>query len=146
IRETSQAVTYCTGHLPKTAGDPLRMVRQRRLFRWRTYDATQFEDFTTGKREELPVLCNDWHWGPGSPAFQVFDTFDAVAMVGTVTETGSCYRCGGTRRRPSCSCSDNHAPETGKRKAAAPAGPRRGAGGAADAEPAPVVGADQDTS
>lgn len=108
IRECSQAVTFCTGHMPVRVVDEGcdRQWRNRRMFRWKTYDANAFEDFTVGKRDELPALTRDWHYGPWAEAFGVFDTFDAVLTVGTVTESGTCYRCGGTRRRPSCGCKD----------------------------------------
>jgi len=110
IRECSQAVTYCVGHLPKTvAGDEGadRLWRSRRLYRWRTYDAAAFEDFTVGKREQLPTMLSDWHWGPGSGVFNAYDTFDSVSSIGTVTEGGTCYRCGGRRRAPECACADH---------------------------------------
>lgn len=128
-RECTQAVTYCTGHLPKTAGDDLRQWRERRMFRWKTYDANVFEDFTAGKRQEMTAMANDWHWGPRSPSFSAYDTLDSVLTIGTVNEAGSCYRCGGTRRRPACACPDNHDSDTGSRVVAGrAAGPRlRGA-------------------
>lgn len=106
IRECSQAVTYCVGYLPKEAADESgeRLWRHRRLFKWRTYDAADFEDFTAGKREQLRPMVVDWHWGPGSPVFDAYDTFDAVLSIGTVTDSGRCYTCGGSRRVPECSC------------------------------------------
>ena len=108
IRECSQAVTYCTGHLPVTSGTEDRLWRQRRLFRWKTYDAALFEDFTSGQRENLAAMQQDWHWGPSSPAFAAYDTFDSVSTIGTVTESGTCYRCGGRRRQAQCSCGQAH--------------------------------------
>lgn len=133
IRECSQAVTYCTGHLPKRVRDEsgARMWRNRRMFRWKTFDADAFEDFTVGKRAELPALVRDWHWGPRSPVFTAYDTFDAVLTVGTVTESGSCYRCGGTRRRPACSCPDHARVAV----AVAASGAGSPGGGAPDAAP-----------
>lgn len=122
IRECSQAVTHCVGYLPKRVegdgGD--RAWRSRRLYRWRTYDAQLFEDFTVGKREQLPAMLADWHYGPGSGVFSAYDTFDAVSSIGTVTEGGTCYRCGGRRRAPECSCSDNRTAR--RRQSAADAG------------------------
>lgn len=109
LRETSQAVTYCRGFLAKAdaaEAGAARMWRRRRLFSWKTYDGAAFEDFTAGKREELPALTRDLHWGPGSPAFGLYDTMDAVLTVGTVSDAGTCMRCGGTRRRAECSCGD----------------------------------------
>jgi hypothetical protein len=109
IRECSQSVTWCKGMLPKVATDEggQRQWRNRRLFRWKTYDANSFEDFTVGKRQELDTLVRDWHWGPGSPAFAAYDTFDSVLSVGTVNESGTCYKCGGSRRRETCKGHDD---------------------------------------
>lgn len=106
IRECSQAVTYCRGYLPARGEDSTtdRAWRQRRMFKWQTFDAADFEDFTSGKRESLSPWSTDWHFGPKSPVFSAYDTFDSVSTVGTVSESGACYRCGGTRPRPKCSC------------------------------------------
>jgi hypothetical protein len=111
IRECSQAVTFATGHLPVAAVDETgeRQWRNRRLFRWRTYDASEFEDFTVGKREQLAALQTDLHWGPKSLVFAAYDTFDAVLSIGTVTDGGRCYRCGGRRTVPQCRCDDAEA-------------------------------------
>jgi hypothetical protein len=123
IRECSQAVTYCQGRLPVRSGDLDRMWRRRRLFSWRTYDAAMFEDFTSGKREQLESLQRDWHWGPGSPTFSAYDTLDSVLTIGTVTDSGRCYRCGGRRPVPACSCEK----DAGLLSAGAPAGGGRAA-------------------
>lgn len=137
IRECSQSVTYCVGRMPKKSGsvDEGRMWRRRRLFSWKTYDASDFEDFTAGKREELAAQVRDLHWGPGSPAFAGYDTMDAVLVVGTVNEAGTCYRCGGTRTRPSCSCQD-YRPTGGVRGSR-----RRGVPPASEAPGGAVAGA-----
>lgn len=134
IRETSQAVTYCQGYWPKSVAGTDRLWRQRRLFRWKTFDATLFEDFTAGKREELRAMVNDWHWGPKSPVFSAYDTYDAVSSITTVSEGGTCWSCGGSRRRPQCKCG-NHHQENGEPTVEA-AGPRvRGAAGGRHREP-----------
>jgi hypothetical protein len=111
IRECTQGVTHCVGFMGKSAGDADRLWRQRRLFRWRTYDAALFDEFTEGKRQQMKPLGTDWAWGPGSDVFGAYDTYDAVLSIGTVTERGSCYRCGGSRPRPRCSCPADH-PDT----------------------------------
>lgn len=111
IRECSQAVTYCRGYMPVEVpaekGEE-RAWKTRRLFKWKSYDAADFEDFTVGKRDQLAPWVVDWHWGPGSPVFTAYDTFDSVSTIGTVTDSGRCYRCGGNRPRPKCNCPDNH--------------------------------------
>src|SRR5207253_2314979 len=127
-----QAVTHCVGYLPVTVEDSHdgedRVWRNRRFFRWRTYDAFDFDEFTEGKRQQLSAMTGEWFWGPGSLGFAAYDTLDAVLAIGTVTEGGSCYRCGGRRSRPACKCGpDEGAPATGS----GPAGgaPGGGAGG-----------------
>jgi hypothetical protein len=110
IRECSQAVTFCQGRLPvsvQTGEDEEdRLWRARRLFVWKTYDAADFEDFTTGKREQLQPSTHDLYWGPGSPTFDAYDTFDSVMTIGTVSDSGRCANCGGRRTAPACSCPD----------------------------------------
>jgi hypothetical protein len=126
IRECSQAVTFATGHLPVRAVDEAgeRQWRNRRLFRWRTYDASEFEDFTVGKREQLAAMQTDLHWGPKSVVFGAYDTFDAVLSIGTVTDTGRCYRCGGSRPTPKCHCDDAGAVAVVAEAAGAKPGPQ----------------------
>lgn len=137
IRETSQAVTYCTGYFPVDEvddGDADRQWRRRRMFKWSTYDAADFEDFTAGKRETLKPWTSQWFWGPTSPVFSAYDTMDAVLTIGTVLDTGRCATCGGTRRAPACSCDDYQRP-------ARPARPR-----AKDLTPSPAPAASTSAS
>lgn len=134
IRECSQAVVYAQGYLAKASGDADRQWRNRRLFLWKTYDAADFEDFTVGKREQLRAQITDLHWGPSSPVFAAYDTFDSVSSIGSVTDSGRCYRCGGRRSAPRCTCPD-HATDAGEDgTSGAPA--QRGAG--ADPRPTPL--------
>lgn len=110
LREPTQSVTVCKGFMPVEAplnGDQERVWKARRLFKWRTYDARALDQLTEGKRQEIGVDIAEWHWGPTSVAFQAYDTFAPVLTVGTAMESGRCFRCGGTRRRRQCSCSDH---------------------------------------
>jgi hypothetical protein len=127
IRECSQAVVYATGYLAKTDRTSDRQWRNRRLFRWQLYDAADFEDFTAGKREQLRPQVTDLHWGPSSPVFAAYDTFDAVSTIGSVTDSGRCYRCGGRRSAPRCTCPD-HATDSGHEDGTSGAPAQRGAG------------------
>lgn len=127
IRECSQAVVYATGFLAKTDKTSDRQWRNRRLFRWQLFDAADFEDFTVGKREQLRPQSTDLHWGPTSPMFAAYDTFDAVSTIGTVTDSGRCYRCGGRRSAPRCTCPD-HAPDSHDEPGTSGAPAKRGAG------------------
>jgi hypothetical protein len=109
LREPTQAVTVCTGYLKTEAplfGDQERVWKARRLFNWRTYDARALDQLTEGKKQDVGAEVKDWHWGPSSLAFRLYDTFAPVLQVGTATESGRCFRCGGTRPPQKCSCSD----------------------------------------
>lgn len=85
----------------------------RRLMYARTYDATTFEEWTTGKRERQRVEVRHLMWRPGSAAERSYDTHAYVEKLNQVTQTGVCDHCGGTRRRSACSCT----PETDRRQA-----------------------------
>jgi len=104
IRETTQAVTLCKGHLGKRDSDSPRMWAQKRLFKWRTFDAFAFDQMTTGQIDKQPSSSVAWFWGPRSLAFSSYDTLDAVERVGDVLDSGRCVHCGGRKVIPRCSC------------------------------------------
>jgi hypothetical protein len=106
IRQVTQAVTECRGHFSDSAAvaDGSRLWAPKRLFRWRTFAAVDFEDWTAGKRDRLDPEVRQWFWGPGSAAFGYYDTLDAVSRVAGVSEGGRCENCGGTVSIPRCKC------------------------------------------
>lgn len=106
IRECTQAVTVCSGFLGETirSDDGERLWKAKRLFVWRTYDATTFDEWSAHRRETLRPQARQFFWRPGSEAEASYDTFDAVLSLGEVTESGQCLDCGGHRRRPACVC------------------------------------------
>lgn len=108
VRETSQAVTMCRGYLSKPAYNAETGERmlwsQKRLFRWKTYDASDFEDWTSQKASKLKHESAAWFYGPGSRALHSYDTYDDVSRVGGIIESGRCMSCGGTRRAKACKC------------------------------------------
>lgn len=115
IRETTQAVTVCRGFLAKMpepdpdSEDEQRLWKQRRLFKWRTFDAANYEQFTLGTLERVGAMQVSWFWGPSSRAFASYDTLDAVEQIGHVMDSGRCAVCGGRRRVQECSCPDYQA-------------------------------------
>lgn len=117
IRECSQAVTLCMGfmgeHVSDDDGD--RMWTAKRLFLWRTYDAATFDEWTTFRKEKIKPVARQLFRRKGSIAERSYDTFDAVLSLGAVTEGGTCMDCGGSRRRPQCSCPPAVEPE-GRRR------------------------------
>lgn len=138
IRECSQLAVACLGRMPKrfvaAEGEPERRWKQRRLFSARSYDATQFEDFTVNSRDRLKSLGSDLHWGPGSPAFDAYDTYDAVLAIGQTNAAGKCMACGGRRSIPACKC-----PDSGRTVGRPRSAPRRGAPPAGSDERDPVT-------
>lgn len=106
IRSCTAQVVSARGFFPKeaTADETgyVRRWRQNRLFMWRSFDAYEFEDFTVAKRDTLKTTNTDRHWGPGSPAFDLFDTYAKALHIGTVSVSGTCAICGGSRPRPRC--------------------------------------------
>lgn len=122
LREVTQAVTYCIGfrrerQRPCKAGcevehehETVKLWGANRLFRWRTYNATDFDEFTSAhlasqqRKEKLRSLAKQWYRRRGGDATAYYDTLAPILNIRDVTEAGSCLRCGGTRRRPQCKC------------------------------------------
>lgn len=115
LRETTQAITVCTGGF--SVREPGRLWPRNRLFFWRTYDVRGVNrdavqglavqgagrSYTLG---DVKPLVKQLKWGPGSEGFLAYDTFAPVLRVGKVTEAGRCVKCGGRRAAPQCSCLD----------------------------------------
>lgn len=122
LREVTQMVVVCRGMAPadRTTADGTRTWRDRRLFWLRGYDATLFDEFTSGKREKLKPSPMQLLWRPGSDAERAYDTLDAVTALGWAMESGLCMACGGRRSVPRCSCDDHGARERKPPEAAAP--------------------------
>jgi hypothetical protein len=114
LREVTRGVTTCKGFLsvrPKNPdGTPSdRVWRESRAFRWRTFDATNFEEWSMNKGDKLGADQSSWFWRPGSAAMHAYDTLDAVSRVGEILDGGRCLHCGGSRVVPKCRCStDEH--------------------------------------
>lgn len=107
LREVTQAVTVCRGYWPvyEDRGDDSRLWGMNRLFRWTTYDAMEFTQWTDTKEGQLKGKANAWLWRPGSWAERSYDTFDSVDNVDS--GQGYCFRCGGMRPKrvyPACEC------------------------------------------
>lgn len=108
VREVTQAVTECRGSYPDRrlvrAGeqDAVQLWAPKRLFVFRTYDTTDFEEWSAGKREKADPITREWVYGPGSEMFAAYNTLDAVSMVSGITPEGRCDVCGGKKTVPTC--------------------------------------------
>lgn len=84
-----------------------------RLFRWRWYSAEMLQEFSLarigvdrGKQRDRPVRSR-WYWRPSdgqSGAQGLYRTLDEVVLLDHLDTYGTCFSCGGTRRRPKCGC------------------------------------------
>jgi hypothetical protein len=106
IRETTMAVTVCKGSRPVREEQSDRLWLRNQFFDWTTYDASEFAEWTDGRKERVKRLARQSFRGPGSDAFNAYDSLGRVDTISTVTDAGRCVDCGGTRRAPACSCPD----------------------------------------
>lgn len=139
IRECTQYVTLCRGYLPDVwVREPAPRFSRRvltdergrrervrttgwlpnRLFRWTTFDAFQFEEFTARRAEKMRSVSNRWYWRSSHLHDQAYATGENVALLDHLDVSGICAVCDGQRSRHRCTC---EAPA----KAAAPPKGRR---------------------
>lgn len=102
LREVTQAVTVCKGFIwERTEGV---LWPAKRLFRWATYDAMDWEALSMEKVARTKPLNVAWYWRPGRPAMVAYNTRGSVSVLDHISDVGLCLECGGTRSRPKCSC------------------------------------------
>lgn len=101
--------------------DSGRQWGARRLMIARTYDATVFEEWTTGKREKQKPEVRHLFWRPGSAAERAYDTHAYVEKLNQITQAGICDHCQGTRARKRCNCEPASQGRTRGRSATSPA-------------------------
>lgn len=114
LREVTTLVTVCRGHMPEKTVDAAmnREWRQKRLFRWTSFDATSFDEWTTAlsdrtRKRHADRVTAQWFWRPDSRAARAYRTYEDVAILGhSLSVGGACLSCGGRRTVPRCSCSD----------------------------------------
>lgn len=111
IREACNAVSVCKGFLPVTVQDDDgkdKLWRQRRLSLVKTYDAQSLpiDDISQTAYEKADRVGSGRFWIPTSLALKAYDSMDFVLTVGSVTDSGRCAHCAGTRRAQECSCED----------------------------------------
>lgn len=112
LRGATQAVTRCRAYLPTPMYDERgqrRLWPSRRLLRFMTYDARDFEDSEAAratKLQKLRPLAREWVWRPGHEVDRRYQTLAPVLTFAHIAEGGSCGVCGGARPRPKCKCDD----------------------------------------
>jgi len=137
VRETTQAVTVCTGLLPDKYrravapgdrrwfppkakdedGQPILLERgwaPNRLFQWVTYEAMSYDEFTLGKTAQLRPKSKRSYWRTRHQAMHAYGTTEGVDLLDHLTDSGACMDCGLPRKRQNCSCGVSHgAPSPG---------------------------------
>lgn len=108
LREVSQIVVECRGYFGEVrqTEDGTAQWRDRRLFRWVTFDATSFDEWSSGKRDKSVKINGEWHRRKRHDSHLAYDTYDQVGALGWAMESGLCIACGGKRSVPRCSCAD----------------------------------------
>lgn len=96
LRQITQAVTDCRGFLPKSRAvradgfrDAVEMWLPNRLFLLTTYDASTLRSAEDGsqmtqrdeKKSRVKVMKRELVWGPGSLAFECYNTLDSVDSI-----------------------------------------------------------------
>ena len=109
MREATSAVTVCRGYLSFRPDGSL--WPQRQLFRFKTYDSVDFDDWNARQAEELSPLAKQWFWRHGKAAPEAYLTLDSVEALGWAAESGMCMVCGGRRAVPKCGCVQAEAEE-----------------------------------
>lgn len=115
IREVTQGLTTAVGLMPanvvSTSEDGMvRRWRPRRLFVWRTYDARNFDEWTTAKERSktstyrIRPVAQQVLWGPGALVRDCYDTYEHALSLGVVSDAGLCMDCGGGRTKRKCLC------------------------------------------
>lgn len=100
IREVTQAITECRGFYSDNTGrqerrGTIQSWAPKRLFQFATYDATEFDEWTAGKKDKAEPLVEDWFHGVDSLSFKCYDTLGAVNVIAGVNDAGTCDTCNG---------------------------------------------------
>jgi hypothetical protein len=137
LREVTQSVTVCRGQLPdrwlrvperppwwRLSGERLREGDKplrgsarwpsNRLFRWLTYNAVGFDEFTYRAVKDVKPLAREWYWRPWHVDQYLYETLAAVELLDHLDDVGVCLACGGSRSRPKCRCGTSSARTAGE--------------------------------
>lgn len=107
IREVTLELILCTGHFGKKIEG--KLWRSNRLFRYRYFDAQDFEEFSLASAKSTQVdtlkpMKRTWYWRAAHSAHLMYDTHQHVGTFSHLDEFGTCTTCRGSRPRPKCSC------------------------------------------
>jgi hypothetical protein len=111
LRYDRDGVAFVNGE--PVEGKPGRRVRwpsewrPRTVFRFSTYSASDFEEFSLNTTNRVKAVRRQWYWRRAHKAQHSYSTLEEVMLFGHLDEHGLCVRCGGSRPRRKCSCPES---------------------------------------
>jgi hypothetical protein len=90
-----------------TKGKPMKLEEEwppMRLFRYLSYDASTFDEFTIHAVKGIKPLKRQWYWRPWHNHQNMYSTNETVPLLDNISATGTCLKCGGQRQKPTCHC------------------------------------------
>lgn len=96
-----------------------------RWFRYQTFDAVDFEDWSASRIEKLRPIESRWYrrLKRGGDVCWMYDTSESVELLSHLDDVGVCVSCGGTRSRSKCTCRKSAEGAAGRVPAAERPGP-----------------------
>jgi hypothetical protein len=113
LREVTSIVTVCKGFYPErhwtdpVTGERVKASREwprNRLFRFKTYSAEDFDEFTLAKTVKLKAVQRRYYYRPSHRAHTLYETLDPVQLLDHVDDVGMCVLCNKSRKRAYCAC------------------------------------------
>jgi hypothetical protein len=81
-----------------------RSAEPQRLFRWVTFRADDFEEFSLNAAMKLRPKERKMYWRTRHEAHLTYDTLQGVSLLDHLDDVGACVVCGGSRKRAACRC------------------------------------------
>jgi len=107
LRGPTSQVWLCTGHWEKKVDG--KMWGQNRVFKWRCYDKTKFEEFSLSQAQSdqkgtLKAEFRIRYRRNKHKTQFLYDTLAPVNLLDHLDQGGTCIDCGGSRPKPKCQC------------------------------------------
>lgn len=121
LREVTQEVVHCQSYIQQRyQRDSEGLIRDdrgrrqrtparwpnKKLFRWATYDAQQFDDYQDRRQDEnFKPKFIDWYWrGRKKVGPWCYTTLAPVALLDHLDDVGRCVHCNRQRKKVYCGC------------------------------------------